>query len=137
MIFRLLLSIVAGILVGLDREIKGKPTGVRTSSMVCMGTCLFTILAQMIPSSYVDRGHLIANIPQGIGMICALAVIADTKNSHIIGLTSASILWVLAAIGVSIGLGFYAPAFTSVFLILAVVYLTDFVRKIRPPKGAK
>lgn len=137
MIYKLLLSVVAGILVGLDREIKGKPTGTRTSSMVCMGCCLFTILAQMIPSSYIDRGHLIANLPQGIGMICALAVIADPKRNHIIGLTSAAILWVLAAVGISIGLGFYAPAFTAVALILAVVYLTDFIRRFRPIKGER
>lgn len=137
MIEKLLLSVVAGVLVGLDREKKKKPTGIRTSAMVCMGCCLFTILAQMIPSSYIDRGHLIANLPQGIGMICALAVIADTKRNHIIGLTSAAILWVLAAVGVSIGLGFYGIAFEAIVLILTVVYVTDFLRRKQVFKGEK
>lgn len=137
MIYKLILSVIAGVLVGLDREIKGKPTGTRTSAMVCMGTCLFTILAQMIPSSYIDRGHLIANLPQGIGMICALAVIADPKRNHIIGLTSAAILWVLAGVGVAIGLGFYEPAFVSVGLILIVVYVTDFLRRNQIFKGER
>lgn len=123
MLLKLFLSVVAGAFVGLDREIKGKPTGIRTSSIVCMGTCLFTILAQMMPASYIDRGHLIANLPQGLGFLCAGAILRQDK--HVFGLTSAAVLWALGGIGVAIGFGYYSLAFTSTILTVAVVTIVD------------
>jgi putative Mg2+ transporter-C (MgtC) family protein len=130
MIFKLLLSVVAGALVGLDREVKGKPTGVRTSAVVCMGTCLFTLLAQMMPSSYIDRGHLVANIPQALGFLCAGAILRQDKN--VFGLTSAAILWALGGIGIAIGFGYYELAIVSTILTVLIVTVVDYfqIRKI-------
>lgn len=127
MIYKLILSVVAGALVGLDREIKGKPTGVRTSSIVCMGTCLFALLTQMIPSSYIDRGHLVANLPQGLGFLCAGAILRQDKN--VFGLTSAAILWALGGIGVAIGFGYYELAFVSTVLTVFVVTVIDYFQR--------
>ena len=103
-------SAICGAMVGLEREHAAKPAGLRTNIMICVGSTLFTLasiyswrhLAGASPT--VDPGRIAAQIVSGVGFIGA-GVILRT-GLHISGITTASTIWLVAAIGMVIGLGF-------------------------------
>jgi putative Mg2+ transporter-C (MgtC) family protein len=137
MILKLFISVVIGIVIGWDRERKGKPTGIRTCSLVVLGTCLFTLLSQTIPSSYIDRGHLVANLPQALGFLCAGAILR--QDTRVFGLTSAAVLWVLGGIGIAIGFGYYAMAILASIFTIGIISFADYLqyKKIFKPRRKK
>jgi len=107
----LLISAFCGGLVGLEREHAEKPAGLRTNMFICVGSCLFT-LASIFSWRYiagetspVDPGRIAAQIVSGIGFLGA-GVILKIRDEYIIGITTASTIWMVAAIGMVIGLGF-------------------------------
>ena len=103
-------SFFCGALVGLEREHASKPAGLRTNIMICLGSTLFTLASiyswQHIAgsSAVVDPGRIAAQVVTGVGFIGA-GVILRT-GLHITGITTASTIWLVAAIGMVIGLGF-------------------------------
>ena len=123
-ILRLCASIALGALVGLEREITRKPAGLRTHVLVSMGACLFTMASfYMIPpgASGADYGRIAAGIVTGIGFIGAGSVIAT--RGRVSGITTAASLWIVAAIGLVIGMGNYILSLAAAvfaFLILRV-----------------
>ncbi|MBO3769284.1 MAG: MgtC/SapB family protein, partial [Candidatus Brockarchaeota archaeon] len=104
-IFSLVLAIVFGAIVGLEREKAHKPAGLRTHMLVCLGSCLFTIISEKFS---VDPARIAAGIVTGIGFIGAGAIIAE--QDKIVGITTAASLWATAAIGLTIGVGDYLLA---------------------------
>lgn len=144
-IFQLLLATVLGGLVGLEREYKRKEAGLRTYSLVALGTTLFTIIAFEIfqnflgkPGAYLDPLRVIQAVAMGIGFIGAGLIIY--RQFHIEGLTTAAGLWVVAAIGVAVGVRLYLPAIFVTFLAIGILsglrLLEDkfFGKKIEEPK---
>lgn len=123
LVFRLLVSVVLGAIVGYEREISRKPAGLRTHIFVCMGACLFTmasfyLLPSDISGSY-DATRIAAGVVAGISFIGAGSIIA--LRGDVKGLTTAASLWVVSAIGLILGLGNYLlPAVATVisFIIL-------------------
>lgn len=127
MIGRLLLASLLGGLIGLEREIHGRPAGFRTHLLVSLGSCLFVVTSIQFYLTFgnlsgsgplgVDPGRVAAQVVTGIGFLGAGAIIRE--GSSIRGLTTAACLWVAAAIGVSIGVGLYliSLAVTGVALI--------------------
>ncbi len=114
----LLLAVALGAVVGFEREITHKPAGLRTHMLVCLGSCLFTIVS--IGFS-IDPARIAAGIVAGIGFIGAGAIWSEKDKVQ--GLTTASSLWATAAIGLAAGIGDYPLAsFVTllVFLILAL-----------------
>jgi putative Mg2+ transporter-C (MgtC) family protein len=104
LVIRIILSFLLSALVGLEREIRLKPAGLRTHILVGLGSSLLTILSlYAFPGS--DPARVAASIAVGIGFIGAGTII-KTKEK-IIGLTTASTLWITASIGVAAGAGFY------------------------------
>jgi putative Mg2+ transporter-C (MgtC) family protein len=123
LIFRLFLSILLGALIGYEREITHKPAGLRTHIFVCMGACLFTISSFfLVPENSIgniDTTRIASGIVAGISFIGAGSIIAT--RGDVKGLTTAANLWVIAAIGLMVGLGNYIlPVIASiiVFFIL-------------------
>lgn len=107
----LIVAATSGGLVGLERERAEKPAGLRTNMFICMGSCLFT-LASLLSWKYIsgesstaDPGRIAAQIVSGVGFLGA-GVILKTKIGDIIGITTAATIWLVAAIGMVIGLGF-------------------------------
>ncbi len=102
-------SAVCGAMIGLEREHAEKPAGLRTNMMICLGSTLFTLASvyswQYIAGSSptIDPGRIAAQIVTGVGFIGA-GVIMKT-GLHIVGITTASTIWLVAAIGMVIGLG--------------------------------
>jgi uncharacterized membrane protein YhiD involved in acid resistance len=95
------MSILLGGAIGLERELKGKAAGLRTNILICMGATLFTQLGMTLAGSTPDKSRIAAQIVTGVGFLGA-GTILHGKGS-ITGLTSASTIWLVAAIGTAIG----------------------------------
>lgn len=113
LIVRLLLSVLFAGIVGFEREMTGKPAGLRTHALVSMGACLFTIASFYVfpETASLDASRIAAGVVTGIGFIGAGSIIA-TKG-HVKGITTAASLWLVAAIGLIVGMGGYVIAFVA------------------------
>jgi putative Mg2+ transporter-C (MgtC) family protein len=118
-IFRLLLSLALGALIGFERELKHRPAGLRTHMLVSLGATIFTVLSL---SFDVEPARIAAAIVTGIGFLGAGSIIA--QKGHIRGITSAATLWVVAAIGLSVGIGEYILAIISAVIVFVVLQLS-------------
>lgn len=126
--FKVIFAIICGGLIGLEREIKSKPAGIKTNILICLGSALYSIISILLANSFSDSGHhgdparVSAQIVSGIGFLGAGAIIRSGAN--IVGLTTAATIWVVAAIGVCIGSGYPVVAFvftvTVLFTLLAI-----------------
>jgi len=120
-IYKLLLSVFLGGLLGIERKRKKKEAGLQTYSLVCLGTCLFTIVALEMNSLFAgnfDILRIIQAVAIGIGFIGAGVIFQ--QSSGVVGLTTAAGLWVTSAVGVAIGVGLYLIAIFTTFLSLIV-----------------
>jgi putative Mg2+ transporter-C (MgtC) family protein len=117
-LWKLALAGALGAAVGLERQFRRRPAGMRTSMFICMGACLFTILSGAIARIWGDTGstRIASNIVQGIGFLGAGAILRE--RGTVIGLTTASVIFVLAAVGMGVGGGFYALSSLAVLLML-------------------
>ena len=116
---QILTASAIGAIVGLEREFKSKSAGFRTMILICVGSCLFTMLSQTIAGNSDDR--IAAQIVTGIGFIGAGVIFKE--GISISGLTTAALIWVTAAIGMAIGFQNYG----SGIMVAAIVFLVLFV----------
>ena len=119
-ILQLFLAVLAGALIGAEREYRSKSAGLRTITLICFGSAVFTILSLKLGAP-INRDRFAANIITGIGFLGA-GVIFKEEN-RVVGLTTAAIIWVSAAIGVSIGAGYYVIAITGVIIVTGIQQL--------------
>ena len=122
MSLKLLIALLLGALVGLEREWRKKPAGLRTHMLVSMGSCLFTLVS--ITSFNMDPARVAAGIVTGIGFIGAGSIMGSKKRVQ--GITTAATLWVVAAIGLAVAAELYFPAMVAaiaVFLVLQLRWL--------------
>jgi putative Mg2+ transporter-C (MgtC) family protein len=120
---KLLLSVALGGAVGFERELHRKAAGLRTSMLICMGSCFFTIIS-VVGATHPEDDHtrIAAQIIAGIGFLCAGVILRERGN--VVGLTTAATVWVTASVGMAVGAGMYV---TSVFATgLILVALTAF-----------
>jgi putative Mg2+ transporter-C (MgtC) family protein len=120
---QLLLAAVLGGAIGLERELRHRPSGLRTNLFICFGSAMFTILSAKLAGEFTgDHTRIAAQIIPGIGFIGAGSIIH--ARSGITGLTSAATLFVVASIGMACGGGLYFPAiFATVLILLCLVVL--------------
>jgi putative Mg2+ transporter-C (MgtC) family protein len=114
------LATVLGGAIGLERELGGKPAGLRTNILICLGSVLYThiSIALMGPNSS-DPTRVAGQIVTGVGFIGAGTILH--ARGAIVGLTSAATIWVVAAIGVALGSGFYLESIGTTLIVLAVL----------------
>ena len=129
LIIRLGIATLLGGLLGLEREIHGRPAGLRTHLLVSLGAAAFMIMSPLIarlePTVLGDPGRVAAQIVTGIGFLGAGAIVKEGVN--ISGLTTAACLWVAAAIGMACGAGLFSEAFIiTILAIFALVLLPYF-----------
>jgi putative Mg2+ transporter-C (MgtC) family protein len=117
---RLLTAALLGGLIGLDREIHHKPSGVRTNLLICFAAALFTFLSPIIAGDgSTNKGQIASNIVQGIGFLGAGLILHN--RSRVSGLTSAATVFAVASIGMACGAGLYVPAtFATVTVLVAL-----------------
>lgn len=132
-----------GLLLGIEREVKQKPVGMKTSVVISVAACLLTVVS--IESSFryaepyirpMDPLRLAAQIISGVGFIGA-GVILRRSNEVISGLTTAAIVWASAAIGIAVGAGFYLEAVLVVVLVIFSVEVIPFIMTWIGPKTLK
>ena len=126
--FRLILSFVAGTIIGIERETHRQPAGLRTHILICMGSTLIMLLSIYIPQTYTqfttaDPGRIAAQVVSGIGFIGAGAILRMGINVR--GLTTAASIWAIAAIGLAIGAGMYLPAALAVVFMLIILIVVE------------
>ncbi len=121
-VIRIIVSVVAGAIIGAEREYRSKSAGFRTLILICMGSCLFTILSGFINVTEPER--IAVGIVSGIGFLGA-GVIFKSDNK-VTGLTTAATIWITAAVGMAIGGGYYIYA--AVAWVLALLVLILFTR---------
>ena len=115
----LTVALVLGAFIGLERELSDKAAGLRTNILICVGSCLFAILSRhlaVIAGS--DTTRISAQIVSGIGFLGAGAIMRD--GEQVTGLTTAATIWVVAAIGVTVGFGYYGLAAATAVMTLVV-----------------
>src|SRR5580704_13063346 len=117
-LIRLLFAGALGACIGLERDLRRRPAGIRTSMFVCMATALFTILSGELGHMWGDTGstRIASNIVQGIGFLGAGAILKDSAG--MIGMTTAATIFVEAAIGMAAGGGFYAVAGAAAGIVI-------------------
>jgi putative Mg2+ transporter-C (MgtC) family protein len=126
---RLVLAGFLGGLIGLERELKAKPAGLRTTLLICVGSAMFTqlslqiaLLASGVGEGFrADPARLAAQIIPGIGFIGAGAILHG--KGRVTGLTTAATLWVVTAIGIGVGAGAYVEAIGTTVMVLCTLLL--------------
>ena len=142
-LLKLLIAAFLGGLVGLERELHGRPAGFRTHLLVTMGACLMTVISEHYFIKYnvydsssalrLDPGRIAAQIVTGIGFLGAGVILKEGQSVR--GLTTAACLWVAAGIGMAIGTGLYIPGIMvtllSLLSLLVLKRIEYFVKKDR------
>ena len=122
-IIRLMAATLLGAIVGIQREKAGKPAGLRTHILVCLGTAVFILACSGVGMSSDGLSRVIQGIVTGIGFIGAGSILKLDKERDIQGLTTAAGVWMTAAIGVAVGLGSLGVALLSTFFTLIILAL--------------
>ena len=136
-LIRVLAAMLLGAIVGLQRERVGKPAGLRTHMLVCIGTAVVVLACSAAGMSTDALSRVVQGIVTGIGFVGAGSILKLSQQREIKGLTTAAGLWMTAAIGVSVGLGAIGLAVIGTILMVIVLSLERFEeawhRKHKPP----
>jgi putative Mg2+ transporter-C (MgtC) family protein len=125
-IIRVFVALLAGACLGFEREFHDKPAGFRTLALICIGSAIFTIISQ----HYFGQDRIASNIVTGIGFLGAGVMLKEGLTVK--GITTASTIWVTAAIGMTIGVGAYVLAAVELVLVLAtLIILNRFERALQ------
>lgn len=124
---QLLISAGLGAVIGLERELSGKDPSLRTFALICMGSCLFTLMSLDAAATRgtADPGRIAAQILPGIGFLGAGAIFRSSRG--VSGLTTAALMWVTAAIGMAVGFGHNMIAVAATTIGLTVIILLRIV----------
>lgn len=119
---RLLLAAILGGIIGLERQLRHRPAGLRTNMFICFGAAMFTVLSRQLAGTPSDSARIAAQIIPGIGFIGAGSILH--ARASVTGLTTAATLFVVAGVGMAAGGGLYLTAcFATVIILIALVLL--------------
>lgn len=126
-VYKALFAVAAGIILGLERELKDKVAGLKTITIICLGATLFGILSYKVGGNS-NPTHIAAYVVSGVGFLGAGAIFKD--GFSISGLTTAGIIWLAAAVGLAIGFGEFYLAGTFMVGALLIIFITPFINKL-------
>lgn len=131
-VLNILLAVIIGGLIGAEREYRHRPAGFRTLIFICLGATLFTMLSLRLGGN-ASPVRIAAHMVTGVGFICAGVIMQE--GAHLVGLTTAATIWIVAAIGMGIGGGEYFLVFLVTVVVLAVLWafpmVEDRIYKVR------
>ena len=130
-VLRLVLAVLLGGLVGMEREIKGRAAGFRTHILVCVGSALMMLTGLFLASRHpnVDPTRMASMVVSGIGFLGAGTIIQFRDSVR--GLTTAASVWAAAGLGLAVGAGFYTGAVATTAVVLIVLFaLAGFERRL-------
>ena len=116
-------AFIIGAVIGLEREFRAKPAGFRTMIFICVGSCLYTILSK--ESNNVSPDRIASNIVTGIGFLGAGVIFKE--DNQVKGLTTACVIWIVAAIGMAVGAGYFEQAMGVTAVVLLALLIFPFV----------
>ncbi|QTV05548.1 MgtC/SapB family protein [Faecalibacter bovis] len=127
-LIKIILSLFAGLLLGIEREVKDKSAGFKTITIICLGSTLFTILSFKIGAGDSEDATRIASyVVSGIGFLGAGVIFKDGVNVN--GLTTAGIIWISAAIGMSFGFGEYLIGIVFLICSFLIIFFGNLISK--------
>ena len=115
----ILLAVCCGVAIGLERQLKHKPAGLRTNVLICLGAAVFTIISERMAGDKDSITRIAAQIVTGVGFLGAGAVIQDRGGIH--GLTTAATIWLVASVGMACGAKLYALAVISTLIAIIIL----------------
>jgi putative Mg2+ transporter-C (MgtC) family protein len=124
-VFGIVLAVVLGAAIGVEREFSGKAAGLRTNILICLGAAVFTIISKRMAGENEALTRIAAGVVTGVGFLGAGAIIQDRGGVH--GLTTAATIWFMACLGMACGAGLYELA---VILTLIAVFVLIGLRLI-------
>jgi len=132
---KLVLAVALSGLLGLERQRRGRPAGLRTHILVCLGATLAMMVPDLVASrsgggGWLDTGRMAAGIITGIGFLGAGTIVSAGREPH--GLTTAAMVWFVAALGIAIGSGLYLLAVCATALALIVVIGLGYLERHLP-----
>lgn len=116
-------AVFCGFIVGLERQLRGKPVGIRTSSLIVLGTYIFIASSMAVAAEITDPSRIIGQVITGVGFLGAGVMLA--KEGVVVGVTSAATIWSLASIGVCIAVIDTFVAIKLSFVLVAILYGVD------------
>lgn len=116
---RVVVATALGAIVGCERQLHGRPAGIRTYAAVSLGACMFALISQHIPNA--DPSRLASNIVTGVGFLGAGMILRDGDRTY--GLTTAATVWATAAVGTALGFGMYLLGCLGALLTLGLLAL--------------
>ncbi|NNN81928.1 MgtC/SapB family protein [Vibrio sp. 11-4(1)] len=119
----LLCCAINGLMIGIERQTRGKPVGIRTAILIISGTYLFMSMAVSLSQNTLDQARVLGQIITGVGFLGAGVMM--TLDGKIHGVTSAAVIWVLAGLGLMIGLGYLTQSVVITLLALTVLLGVD------------
>lgn len=134
---KILTATILGLLIGYDREKKMKSAGLKTNMLICLGACMYTAVSLLssedVPTA--DPNRIAAQIVSGIGFLGAGAIIQS--RGAVVGMTTAATIWLVAAIGITVGMGY--PVVASLFTVTVLIVLTFIgpIYKLMERKGER
>lgn len=120
------ISFIIGAILGIEREFRSKPAGFRTMILICVGSCLYTILSQQLGSA-TSTDRVASNIVTGIGFIGAGVIFKEGISVN--GLTTAALIWVTAALGMAVGYKSYPIAIVVTIIVVVVLFILEPVQR--------
>lgn len=123
-ITKLVVALIIGAIIGAEREYKSKAAGFRTVILITVGSTLFTIISNAIGAD----GRVASNIVTGIGFLGAGAIFRE--GSNVKGITTATTIWISAAIGMAVGLGKFEFAFIALVIVMLVLLSFNWIQKM-------
>jgi putative Mg2+ transporter-C (MgtC) family protein len=113
-------ALFCGGVIGLERQLRGKPVGIRTSTLITLGTYIFICASNVAATDMTDPSRVIGQVITGIGFLGAGVMLA--RDGVVVGVTSAATIWMLAAIGVSISIGHLGTSIKFSLIAVAILY---------------
>lgn len=120
-------ALFCGGVIGLERQLRGKPVGIRTASMITLGTYMFLATSYLLASNQMDPSRVVGQVITGIGFLGAGVMLA--RDGAVVGVTSAATIWVLAALGVMVASGHLAVAIKLSLLVVLLLWGVDFLER--------
>ena len=125
---RLGCAILCGGAIGVERQLRGKAAGMRTSILICLGSMLFIALGESFPTARTDPTRVLGQLITGIGFLGAGVILVS--DGRILGLTSAAVVWVLAGIGAMIGMGKLGTALIVTLTMLGILIGLELIESL-------
>ena len=131
-VLRLFAATFAGMILGINRELKDKPAGVRTHAIVALGASIITLLTTLPPHDATSSSRALQGVITGIGFLGAGVILRDMAGTAVRGLTTAATIWLAACLGAACGLGYLSVAESASAIALLILVLgVPFERRLR------